>query len=358
MTDASSRRDTVGRAISALRFPLIIGVVLIHCNLLPSLGTDATGRGHDILGYSVISLLSGIMARSCVPLFFILAGYLYFRGVERFTPSLWWRKTRRRFMSLVVPYLLWNLLGLCGFILKRHLGASAGFSQYEDITLSSLTVLAGFWEMPGSSYPYDFVLWFVRDLISVAVFLSPVVWYIARGGSLVFILTTLAMALWGSGVMYVDGWYYFYAGAFVAVTRIDITWLGRYVWLLSGIWLALALTVLFAPEAAWWNRELVFCCLCCGVMAMTSVAIHYVERGGKADAWLENSAFFVYACHGLYSSAVMRFLLGHISPDSDWAILTVYFLDLILLIGVSLLLNSFCRRFFPTVASLLTGGRS
>ncbi|MDE5878197.1 MAG: acyltransferase [Muribaculaceae bacterium] len=358
MTEVLSRQDIVGRAISALRFPLIIGVILIHCNLLPSLGADGTGRGFDIWSYKVIGLLSGVMARSCVPLFFILAGYLYFRGIDYLTPRLWWSKTRRRAVSLVIPYLLWNLLGLCAFLFKRYLGESAGFGQYTDFSISPLTVLAGFWALPHTSYPYDFVLWFVRDLIVVAIFLAPVIWYMTLGRMWIFVISTVMMMVWGSGMMYIDGWYYFYVGAFIAITRIDISPLGRYAWLLTCIWLILSFLLLYSSDIEWWARGLGFLCQFSGVMAMTAVALHYVEQGGQLNVWLENSAFFVYACHGLYSSAVMRFLLGHINTDSNIGIITVYFTDFILLLGISLLLYTICLKCLPSVTSLLTGGRT
>ncbi|MDE6669076.1 MAG: acyltransferase [Muribaculaceae bacterium] len=358
MTKVSSRHDIVGRAISALRFPLIIGVVLIHCNLLPSLGADGAGRGFDVWSYKVIGLLSGVMARSCVPLFFILAGYLYFRSINKLTPNLWWRKTRRRLVSLVVPYLLWNLIGLCAFLFKRYLGDSAGFGQYTDISVSPFTILSGFWAVPHTSYPYDFVLWFVRDLIVVAVFLVPVVWYMTLGKIWVFIISSVMMMVWGSGMMYIDGWYYFYAGAFIAVTRLDVSRLGRYMWLLTCIWILLSFLVLFSSGTEWWDRGLGFLCQCSGIVAMTSLALYYVDRGGKPNVWLENSAFFIYACHGLYSSVVMRFLLGHIDLSSNLRIISVYFADFIILLGISLLFYAVCHKYLPSMTTVLTGGRT
>lgn len=358
MTEVSSRPDVVGRAVSALRFPLITGVILIHCNLLPSLDADGIGRGFDVWSYKVIGLLSGVMARSCVPLFFILAGYLYFRGIDYLTPRLWWYKTRRRAVSLVVPYFLWNLVGLCAFLVKRYLGDSAGFGQYTDVSLSFGTVLAGFWAVPHTLYPYDFVLWFVRDLIVVAFFLVPVVWYMTLGKVWVLVISTLAMMVWGSGMMYIDGWYYFYVGAYIAVARIDISFLGRYVWLLTGVWILLSFSVLFSSDIEWWSRGLVFLCQCSGAVAMTAMALYYVEKGGRPNVWLENSAFFIYACHGLYSSAVMRFLLGHINLSSNMIVIAVYFADFILLLGISLLLYAACHKWLPSVTSVLTGGRT
>lgn len=358
MTEVSSRSDIVGRAISALRFPLILGVILIHCNLLPSLGAYSAGRGPAVWSYSVIELISGVMARSCVPLFFILSGYLYFRGMDNLTIDVWRRKTRRRAVSLVLPYILWNLLGFCAFLLKRYLGTTAGFGQYADITLSPVTVLAGFWAVPNTPYPYDFVLWFVRDLIVVAVFLVPVVWCMTLGRIWVFIISTAAMTLWGSGMMYIDGWYYFYAGAYIAVARIDITSLSRYKLVLTGIWFILSLSVLFSSGTEWWSRGLVFFCQCSGVVAMTALALYYTERSGTPNVWLENSAFFIYACHGLYSSAVMRFLLNHINLDSNMSIIAAYFADFIVLLGISLLIYALCRKCLPSVTSVLTGGRT
>lgn len=49
--------------ISVLRFPLIVGVVCIHC-----------GYGGAFLQY----LLSGICGKLSVPIFLLISGYLFF----------------------------------------------------------------------------------------------------------------------------------------------------------------------------------------------------------------------------------------------------------------------------------------
>ena len=73
------------KTIDFLRFPLIVGVVLIH-SLLGSVSIQGQQMmaGGDFSLYSNVSyLFSGIIARIAVPLFFFFSGFLFFYRLRR-----------------------------------------------------------------------------------------------------------------------------------------------------------------------------------------------------------------------------------------------------------------------------------
>jgi surface polysaccharide O-acyltransferase-like enzyme len=66
----------ISNTISNLNFPLMIGVVVSHCFISDS--------GNAIMG-GVSRLFSTILPISCVPIFFLISGYLFFCNVEKLT---------------------------------------------------------------------------------------------------------------------------------------------------------------------------------------------------------------------------------------------------------------------------------
>ena len=90
-----------------LRFPLAILVVFVH-----SFGADndivqlhACGlTGAAVYDY-VRLFCSVVIARSAVPIFFIISGYLFFLKVEEYGKQVYANKLKKRWYSLVIPYL-------------------------------------------------------------------------------------------------------------------------------------------------------------------------------------------------------------------------------------------------------------
>ena len=88
--------------ITWLRFPLIVGVVFIHDNI--TLGQNS-GVINPFWFDCVIRLFSDVLPRVCVPLFFIISGFLFFYGVKNLRLS-YVNKVKRRFRTLFIPYVV------------------------------------------------------------------------------------------------------------------------------------------------------------------------------------------------------------------------------------------------------------
>ena len=86
------------KAISRLRFPLMMGVVLIHCVVIePSLARNQ-GLG---LTAAIIQLFSLGLTGPCVPLFFFISGYLFFfKYAQRFTVADYGQQLGKRVRTL------------------------------------------------------------------------------------------------------------------------------------------------------------------------------------------------------------------------------------------------------------------
>lgn len=109
-----------------LRFPLIVGVVFIHC-FGKSFDYNAIDFTH-LTGMNCYNLfrvsISQVLAHVCVPTFFLISGYLFFIGLEKWNWKIYLNKLIKRSKTLLVPFLIWNticiLLALFG--VYRHEG--------------------------------------------------------------------------------------------------------------------------------------------------------------------------------------------------------------------------------------------
>ena len=116
-----------------LRFPLIVGVVIIHCYGKPfdfeSLDFSNLS-GYDIFNLFRVSI-SKVLTHVCVPTFYFISGFLFFKGLEIWDNSLYVAKIKRRVKSLLLPYLIWNTIYIIIGLISayRHHG-DGGFQWF------------------------------------------------------------------------------------------------------------------------------------------------------------------------------------------------------------------------------------
>ena len=110
MTD----EELQSKSIDFLRFPLIVGVVLIHAHFS---NVIMNGVNVNILHeyscpiYDTTSyFFSELIGRIAVPLFFFISGFLFFYRSKEFSLSVYRHKLKNRGRSILLPYLFWNLM--------------------------------------------------------------------------------------------------------------------------------------------------------------------------------------------------------------------------------------------------------
>ena len=133
--------------INALRLPLIILVTYAHSYGAIREEYILLGSGWDT--YEVLKILiSQSLVKVAVPAFFVMSGYLFFANVEKFTKEVYWQKIRRRIKTLLIPYIIWNLLMAV---------------KLREISLDTFIA------------PANMPLWFLRDLMVVSL-LTPILY--------------------------------------------------------------------------------------------------------------------------------------------------------------------------------------
>ena len=100
------------KTIEWLRFFCIGLIVLLHAVGMPLEGKDAISYQNGAFDTIRILFSEGI-CRVAVPIFFLVSGYLFFVKLEEWNTNIWIDKLKKRVKTLLIPYVLWNLITIC-----------------------------------------------------------------------------------------------------------------------------------------------------------------------------------------------------------------------------------------------------
>ena len=240
----------------------------------------------------------------CVPLFFVMSGYLFFWNVPGKPDAKWfWKKIRSRFFTLLIPYLIAVVIAwLCYyFALKAVPSMVDGFlgDRWKD-------PLFVFW-----TGPVNLSLWFIRELMIVVV-LSPLIYLIIR-----------------------------YTG-----------WWGV---LALGTWWALGAYGGFS----YGGPEPLFLFAAGGCLGLRKIAP--VERWLHTESRVPVSTrawtFFIYLYHYLLLIGVKKGLAMLLPSQGVWADLLVWLLSVLIVLGILTAVYALGRRIVPRLTSIMVGGK-
>lgn len=172
-----ARNDIRSQSLDLLRFPLALFVVAVH--VFTPLPQIYDGAGFPAADWFFRFVRAFIKDQS-VPVYFFIAGYVFFLGMS-LTMDSYMGKIRRRCHSLLIPYIVWNAVAIL-YVLKVMLpgmGAVSDFADTSQLDLSLSSFIESFWDdsygiIPyvnscnDGTFPIDKPLWFVRDLMLMA----------------------------------------------------------------------------------------------------------------------------------------------------------------------------------------------
>lgn len=348
------------QTIDFMRFPLIVGIVMIHCHL----ESDSLP-----VGSYIIDLFSGGFCRACVPLFFIISGYLFFRD-STFDKTMYISQLRKRVKTVLVPYLLWNLLALVWHVILSR-GAIASKIPTDNIFKFLQYV---FWDQLGApctfyyeppTTPVDYPLWYLRDLIVMSI-LSPLFYVLLKGRKGIWILGALIVCFVAGRGPHISGLepvavVFFGLGAYLGIHGIDpIEACGQptvsRAAAATGIWTALCVASV-SSSSAFIRERCIGLGILCGVYALTCWASYMTERHTRIPALLTSSTFFVFGLHSLVIGPWRLILSKIIRPDTTVGMIVLYLILSATVTASCVALYWLLRRICPPIAKALTGGR-
>lgn len=334
--------------ISNLRFPLIVGVVFDHASVV----MPAILRGGENLPSLLFCMLQTVLKIS-VPVFFIISGFLFFKGVESFGRELYVRKLRSRIHTLFVPYVLWTLIVLL-YSIAKQLPAMVHSHNFDEV--NHLLSWQIFW-MYKDALPLHFPLWYVRDLILLSLF-SPAIWFFfkrLKHAAMLVVFCSFMMHDIDYHISFPISIFYFSLGAYFSICSIDIHKITmKLSWGILPI-AAIAIVCSVLGNITLTRFSLIVYALCCvGLSCFFTGKYQYT-----VPQLLTDSVFFIYASHTIAVVYVLNKLMYSVIPNDALPILLFVRLFIVgtLLTIICFVLYLILKRFLPKTVSVLTGSR-
>lgn len=351
----------ISAAIARMRLPLIIGVVLIHCNV-PELLRAWNGSQPDtsLWTTNAIGSISLLLDRTVTSVFFFISGFLFFLNTNGFTLSQYKEKLRRRVATLLVPYILWNIVFFVLHSAKSILAAPSGCITIDAIALLR-TFPSAFWNY-ADLCPADLPLWFVRDLIVVVLF-TPLIHAFAKGRRAFIFIPLLFAWLWflpqwrAVGVN-PQAFLYFSLGAAFTINRLSPVPKSSIV--TAGAAAVLTATAIFCVPLFGSPYDEAVRLATVGAMLAAGFGTLSRAKGthiGKNCRILSDKVFFIYAAHALFAGTTVRLLSTAIPVSCNSGMAAVYVLSPLIIITATLLLHRLISLVSPQIANVLNGKR-
>lgn len=360
------RDDSIqSKTIEWLRFCCIGAVVLLHAVGDPLEGKEIISWQYG--AYDTVRILfSEGLCRVAVPIFFLISGYLFFVKLEEWRTDIWADKLKRRVKTLLIPYVLWNLLSVVFAFAKLYLRFFLIGGDAPDLPAwyhDSIGGLHLFWDSYQGLYPHNCPLWFIRDLM-VFVILAPVVfYYVKKTGIIGLAILYLAFVtnIWLNVPGFsAEGLFYFSLGAYLSIHRIDFTEVCRKYLAIAA---CLAVPLLLVMVFTYGNHQDVWgyarrCFTLFGATATIGTVARLFQNGKiRVHPLLSKSSFLVYAAHGSIVLPFMQFVLGSVLPYNQFWLIIKYFSVALLTVALLVACYWLLSRCMPKTLSVLTGGR-
>lgn len=384
MNTLLSDDEIQSRTIDWLRFPLAISIVYLHMNPEVNMAQVNWQQFSYADLFQIISAFcSDVLPQIAVPCFFLFSGYLFFYKLNGFNTAIYQKKLQKRSISLLIPYILWNLL-IVGFffVLKERKITGEGFLYLQEIVDKGLwrifwnisewgasnTNFLG-WSLP-SYGPALVAFWFVRDLI-VMTLLSPLVYFMIKRGKQYAILflgilyyTKIGISIPGySTDLFLTACFFFSLGAYFSIHNQNmVDAFRKHKRIAFGIAIImLLLSTAFAGTE--FSKFFLPVYVIAGVVSVINIAADYIAtRGIQVSNTLCDASFFIYATHP-------GWLLGHsklwvnnlfdtlASADHFFNMLLKYFTAPLFCVSIIMICYYLAQRFTPRLLSILTGSR-
>ena len=341
------------KKIAILNSVAIVFVLLLHSYFLEAAGYSVAQKVQLFTGTNGISGVA-------VPLFYFISGVLFFKSVNRVKDCI--SGIRKRIRSLLVPYILWNVIFVGWYLVMSIIPGISGFVNSDMLSHFSINT-------PIASLEYlllepaGFHLWFLRDLI-LYVLVSPLIYVACKRFPLVALLLFFVLFGWINRC----GLPYFSAGAVVAMHYgLDIFDKGIFksktvrfiLFMLFGAKCIMTMMpscddILYNPYfqqianmagiiSVWWIYDVIY----------NSCSLNSF---GGAFLFISRYSFFIYLFHEPVLNIIKKmgvFILG----VNNTSLIVLYLISPILMIAIAIGVAIMIKAVMPKVYTILVGGR-
>ncbi|MCM1451413.1 MAG: acyltransferase [Clostridium sp.] len=332
-----------------MKLLLILGVVLIHCNI-----ADDYSRPYSP-GVEICNFISSNVCQICVPSFFIISGFLFFRGIKTFSASIYLSKLRRRLHSLLIPYLFWCAFCCLLLYVKHACFHMPGLGIFLDNgKIDTANLLKGFiCIQEAGNYPYAFAFWFIRNLMAFCA-ISPLIYAVSKSRLLLaaLFLTYICVGIDLFGAQW------FALGAALSLQKWNIDRLKP-----GSKGLAAIASVAFwgcaCIDAVAGNA--VFHSACFAIKVLSGLWLTYLLGSliGKCHIMrkLMPATFMIYATHQCYCTIARKFYASIFGHSALIGPIAAYALTFATLVALGYITYALLHKLAPRFLAFIAGGR-
>lgn len=384
-----SPEELQSQTVMWLRFPLVLLVLLIHVNpqnreIFTPIQTIDFSHLTIANIYSIIGRAGYYFSQVAVPFFFFTSGYFFFYKVRKWDIQCYKKKIVKRLKSLLVPYLLWNILAVCITILNKCMGVLILQKPMDDLInyLTNIKLWEVIWnfttwnegvvnllgwstQMYG---PFLLPLWFLRDLIVISFVLTPIIYLLIKylkGYWVVLLGIAYLLKICTLPGINITGIFFFSWGAYLSISQKNMVTTfpqKKNIYLVIAI-LGLVSCVVFDSTKVALLSQQVYCVA--AVSSLIPITAMLLNKGVlTVRPQLSQTSFFVYALHGI---TILKFsCLGFaialterifLASRYDTGYILSYLLSPLLGALFCLIVFSVLKTYMPRFLNLLTGGR-
>ena len=319
--------------------------------------------------------ISQVLTHVCVPTFYLISGYLFFIGLEKWNWKTYLNKIKKRSKTLLVPFLIWNticlLLTVVGIF--RHEGWIGVQSFFVDNDYGHLYWDCQAWNLDRtnlvgganpSTGPYLVPLWFLRDLMVVCV-CSPLLFFLFKytkilGVALLTLCYTTGVFITIPGFT-IMAFMFFGMGAFFRMNSIDSTKFTynyrRSIYVVTAI-LWIVCTVLNGHNTKQGDFVYPFYVIM-GCISTINLATYLVDKKkAKMPDLFSKASFFIYLLHTILIISVVTKFAHTLFGETNPILMTISYLFVpITTVAICLLAYCVLNKYTPSLLKIITGDR-
>ena len=363
MKQENADNAVLSLTVSSLRLPMAMLVVFIHTQFATVMidGQMAVNSEHLPVYNFAELVLCNMIPRMAVPFFFFVSGYFFFKS-GALTLRSYIDKLKRRARTLLLPYMMWNLVYVLLYFATQMFLPSYTSGRNKLVVEYSFTDWLNVFWVHCDGMPICGPLWFLRDLMLVILFAPLLYFMLKKFKAFTLVLFAVLYLYWpietDPSIPFFAA-FYFSFGAWFSLRGVDFAVMfSRHRWSLAAVCLILAVI-----EVVRWRsgvdcfyevRELFV--LVEMMMVIGFVAHHISNKRTPLVAASAGGAFFVFAFHSM-PLVLARKLWVTLLPINELSLIVGLFVLPLLISAIGVGMYWLVRRYCAKFSVLLTGGR-
>ena len=334
----------ISKKIKVLSFVAIYFVLVIH---------TAMPQAKEFVYFDFFQRFWGdYICRLYLPLFMSISGFLFYQNITDPSKQTWIEKYRRRFKSLFIPYVIWNVLFIAQMaILQYNPITSSWISKGITPFISSGSILQSLWLI--FTIPANLPLWFVRDLMVIVVF-TPLIYYVIRKNYYVVLLVILFFFGWK--LQFAFNLLFFMTGSILAIKNVNLEYKIKTYWFWILVLISIITGILLTIKGPITNLNFYL-----SVIPLLAIWFGYdfLYKNGIRFNFLNGIlpyTFFIYVFHepSLNIFKKLLILIGNKVEFSYWL---TYILSPVFMVLFAYIIGSILKKVVPVPYAIMVGNR-